>query len=167
MLEGDGQLSLPALGNTTINRVLNPRIVFISHINKLGMYAYIQYELGGIGRFQISGESTIRYVIWDLKGILLLINLIHGKLRTPKNIRFNELIKFINIIFYLDRTDSLLDTSEFLKNSRFTGFTEAAGHFGLKIIENKPNSETRKRSVSDSISLKFRLDKISFDAQQT
>ncbi len=62
LLEGDGHLSLPALGNTTLNRILNPRIVFTSHINNLGLYAYIQYELGGIGRFQIYGksQSTIR-----------------------------------------------------------------------------------------------------------
>jgi LAGLIDADG endonuclease/Cytochrome c oxidase subunit III len=163
LLEGDGHLSLPALGNTTLNRVLNPRIVFTSHINNLGMYAYIKNELGGIGRFQISGNNTIRYVIGDVKSILLFINLIHGKLRTPKNIRFNELIKFLNFKYSLEITESLLDTSDFKNNSWFTGFTEADGHFGIKIIESKPKSETRKRSVSESISLKFRLDQRSFD----
>lgn len=134
LLEGDGHLSLPALGNTTLNKVLNPRIIFTSHINNLGMYAYIQNELGGIGRFQISGNSTIRYIIGDIKSILLFINLIHGKLRTPKNIRFNELIKFINLKYSLKITESLLDTSDLLNNSWFTGFTEADGHFGIKII---------------------------------
>jgi len=163
LLEGDGHLSLPALGNTTLNRVLNPRIIFTSHINNLGMYAYIKNELGGIGRFQISGNNTIRYVIGDVKSILLFINLIHGKLRTPKNIRFNELIKFLNFKYSLEITESLLDTSDFKNNSWFTGFTEADGHFGIKIIESKPKSETRKRSVSESISLKFRLDQRSFD----
>jgi hypothetical protein len=166
LLEGEGQLSLPALGNTTLNRVLNPRIVFTSHINNLGMYAYIQNELGGIGRFQFTGDRTIRYVIGDVKSILIFINLIHGKLRTPKNIRFNELIKFLNLKYSLRLTESLLDTSDLLKNSWFTGFTEADGHFGIKIIESKPNSETRKRSVSENISLKFRLDQRSFDAKQ-
>jgi hypothetical protein len=33
LLEGDGSISLPAIGNTTLNRVLNPRFVFTSHIN--------------------------------------------------------------------------------------------------------------------------------------
>jgi len=28
LLEGDGHLSLPALGKTTLNRILNPRIIF-------------------------------------------------------------------------------------------------------------------------------------------
>ena len=97
LLEGDGHISLPAVGNTTLNRVLNPRIVFTSHKSNLGLYAYIQSELGGIGRFQSTGTNTIRYIIGDIKGMLLFINLIHGKLRTPKNKRFNDLIKFINI----------------------------------------------------------------------
>jgi len=163
LLEGDGHLSLPASGNTTLNRVLNPRIVFTSHVNNLGMYAYIQKELGGIGRFQFTGDRTIRYIIGDVKSILLFINLIQGKLRTLKNIRFNELIKFINLKYSLRLTESLLDTSDLLKNSWFTGFTEANGQFGIKFIESKPKSETRKRSVSENISLKFRLDQISFD----
>jgi len=79
--------------------------------------------------------------------------LIHGKLRTPKNKRFNELIEFLNIKYSLNITESLLDTSDFKNNSWFTGFTEADGHFGIKIVESKPKSETRKRSVSENISL--------------
>ena len=52
LLEGDGHISLPFLGVTTLNRILNPRRIFTSHINNLGMYAFIQSELGNIGRFQ-------------------------------------------------------------------------------------------------------------------
>jgi hypothetical protein len=163
LLEGVGHLSLPALGKTTLNRILNPRIIFTSHINNLGLYAYIQSELGGIGRLQICGNKALRYVIGDVKGILLFIKLIHGKLRTPKNIRFNEIIQFLNIKYSLEIPESLLDTSDFKNNSWFTGFTEADGHFGLKILESQPKSETRTRSVIENISLKFRLDQRSYD----
>ena len=177
LLEGDGHISLPAVGKTTLNRILNPRIVFTSHINNFGLYSYIQSELGGIGRFQLTGTNTLRYIIGDIKGIKLFINLIHGKLRTPKNKRFNDLIKFINIKYSAflpflcnkkdDKKDeipeSLLDTSDFRNNSWFTGFTDSDGYFGVKIVESKPKSETRKRSVSENISLRFRLDQRSFD----
>ena len=37
LLEGDGHISLPSLGVTTLNRVLNPRIVFTSHISNLSI----------------------------------------------------------------------------------------------------------------------------------
>jgi len=53
LIEGDGCISLPAIGNTKLNRVLNPRIVFTSHINNIGLYAFLQFELGGIGRFHL------------------------------------------------------------------------------------------------------------------
>nr|YP_010710787.1 hypothetical protein P2Z26_mgp29 [Gonatophragmium mori]WCZ71151.1 hypothetical protein [Gonatophragmium mori] len=163
LLEGDGHISLPGLGKTTLNRILNPRIVFTSHINNLGMYAYIQSELGNIGRFQFSGKNVIRYIIGDKKGIILFINLIHSKLRTPKNNRFNDLIIFLNFKYKLDLKESLLDNSSFINNRWFAGFTEADGHFGIKHIDSKPKSDTRKRSVSENISLKFRLDQRMYD----
>jgi len=81
----------------------------------------------------------------------LFINLIHGKLRTPKNKRLNDLIKFINLKYSLEIPESLLDTSYLRDQSWFTGFTEADGHFDVKIVESKPKSETRKRSVSKNI----------------
>jgi hypothetical protein len=163
LLEGDGHISLPAIGNSTLIRVLNPRIVFTFHRNNLGLYTYIQSELGGVGRFQSTGTNTVRYIIGDIKSIQLFVNLVHGKLRTPKNKRFNDLIKFINIKYSLEILESSLDTSYLGDNSWFTGFTEADGHFGVKIVESKPKSETRKRSVSENISIIFRLDQRSFD----
>ncbi len=163
LLEGDGSISLPSLGVTSLNRVLNPRIVFTSHIINIGMYAFLQSELGNIGRFQKTGENGFRYIIGDKESIIFLINLMHGKLRTPKNKRFNDLIDFINNKYNLNISESSLDNYDFADNMWFTGFCEADGHFGIKYIESKPKSETRKRSVSESVSLKFRLDQRLFD----
>ena len=163
LLEGDGHISLPSLGVTTLNRVLNPRIVFTSHINNLGMYAFIQSELGNVGRFQNSSDNVVRYIIGDINGIMLFINLMHGKLRTPKNIRFNDLIKFMNAKYSLNTPESLLDDSNIGSNSWFTGFTESDGHFGIKFIERKPKSDTRKRSVSESVTLRYILNQRLFD----
>jgi Cytochrome c oxidase subunit III/LAGLIDADG endonuclease len=158
LLEGDGHISLPFKGNTTLNRVLNPRIVFTSHVNNIELYVYIQTMLGGVGRFQLVNNNTIRYIIGDIKGITLFINTVHNKLRTPKNESFNKLIDFMNKKYNLTISLSNLDKSNLSNNSWFTGFTEADGHFGVKIIDFKPKSDTRKRSVSNSVSLKFRLD---------
>lgn len=105
----------------------------------------------------------MRYIIGDMKGIILFINLIHGKLRTPKNKRFNDLIKFINMKYSSNIPESLLDNSNFNDNAWLAGFTEADGHFGIKYVQSKPKSETRIRSVSESVSLKFRLDQRAFD----
>ena len=158
LLEGDGSISLPSLGVTTLNRVLNPRIVFTSHINNLGMYLFLQSELGNIGRFQRSSENVLRYIIGDKESIIKIINLIHGKFRTPKNKRFNDLIQFMNKKYSLNIPVSYLDNSSFSNNSWLAGFSEADGHFGIKYINRKSKSTTRKRSVSENVSLKFRID---------
>lgn len=163
LLEGDGHISIPALGNTTLNRVLNPRIVFTSHINNLKLYAFLQSHLENKGRFQLCGDKTLRYIIGDKEGIIMFIHLIHGKLRTPKNITFNNLIRFFNLKYSLNIMKSELDTSSFSNNSWLAGFTEADGHFGIKHIVSRPKSERRKRSMSENFSLKFRLDQRAFD----
>ncbi len=164
LLEGDGHISIPALfKNSQSTRIFNPRIVFTSHINNLGLYAFIQSELGDIGRFQITGTNTLRYIIGDLKGIQILINLMHGKFRTPKNQTFNNLIKIMNDKCSLNIPESLLDISDFGSNSWLTGFTDSDGYFGIKYVEGKPKSGEMKRSRSEHVTLKYRLDQRAYD----
>jgi hypothetical protein len=163
LLEGDGHLSLPFLGKTILNRILNPRIVFTSHINDIGLYAYIQSKLGGIGRFQLIGNNKIRYIIGDIKGIVIIINLIKNKLRTPKNSSLNKLIEFINSKYELNITESFLDESDLSTNSWFAGFTEADGHFGVVVTEFKEKSPDRKRSSSARVNLKFVINQRLYD----
>jgi LAGLIDADG endonuclease len=117
LLEGDGSINIPALGNSILKRVLNPRIIFTFHINNLALYAIIQKNLGGIGRFQRVNTNTGRYIIGDYNGIVKLINLIHGKFRTPKNITFNNLIEFINNKYNTNILVSHLDTSNLYDNA--------------------------------------------------
>ena len=156
LLEGDGHISLPFLGNTILNRVLNPRIVFTSHINNIELYICIQSALSGIGRFQlVNNNNIIRYIIGDVKGITFFINAVHNKLRTPKNKSFNQLIEFLNQKYNLTIPKSNLDMSDLFTNNWFAGFIEADGHFGVKIVDSKSKSCTRKRSISSNISLKF------------
>lgn len=164
LLEGDGHISIPALfKNSKWTRVFNPRIVFTSHIDNLGLYTFIQSELGNKGRFQVVGTNTLRYIIGDLKGIQILINLMHGKFRTPKNHTFNNLINIMNEKCSLSIPESLLDTSDFYDNSWLTGFTEADGHFGIKYVEGKSKSGVMKRARSEHVTLKYRLDQRAYD----
>lgn len=164
LMEGDGHISIPALfKNSKSTRVFNPRVVFTSHIDNLGLYAFIQSELGNIGRFQITGTNTLRYIIGDLKGIQILIKLMHGKFRTPKNQTFNNLIGIMNDKCSLSIPESLLDTSDFQGNSWLTGFTESDGHFGIKYVEGIPKSGIMKRACSEHVTLKYRLDQRAFD----
>lgn len=163
LLEGDGNINIPALGKTILARVLNPRITYTFHRNNLGFYVYLQNLLGGVGRFQARDKNTMRYIIGDKEGIKKLILLMHNKLRTPKNITFNKLIQFMNSKYSLNIATSVLDTSCLANNSWLAGLTDTDGYLGVKTVSAKPKSETRKRSVSASINLIFKLEQRSFD----
>jgi len=117
LFEGDGHLSLPFLGQTILQRILNPRIVFTSDVNNIELYVYIQSMLNGKGRFQIVNNNTIRYIIGDIEGIKLFVNIVHGKLRSSKNEALNKLIDFINQKYSLIIPISNLDKSDFSNNS--------------------------------------------------
>ncbi len=102
----------------------------------MALYEYIPWKLGGIGRFQVTGNNNIfRYIIGDIKSIIFIISLISGKLRTPKNKRLNYLIKFINYKYCLKIQQSALDSFDLKKNRwiSFTGFPETDGQFDIKV----------------------------------
>lgn len=172
LLEGDGHIGLPSIGKTSLNRILNPRITFTSHINNLEMYLYIHNQLGNNGRFQVTG-NILRFIIGDIEGIKLVINLIHGKLRTPKNIRFNQLIEFLNNKYDLNIRESSLNRSNLYSNSWLTGFIEADGYFGVKTVKRKitkilststfPELNKDPEIITKNISLVFRLDQRAHD----
>lgn len=96
----------------------------------------IYNQLGNIGIFRVTG-NVLKYIIGDIQGINLIINLIHGKLRTPKNFRLNQLIEFMNNKYGTDIDQSPLDNSDLYSNSWLTGFIEADGHFLIKISKRK------------------------------
>jgi hypothetical protein len=116
LLEGDGHISLPFLGNTVLNRILNPRIVFTGHIKDIELYKFIQLQLNNIGRVRIEG-NLVRYIIGDREGIITFINIVNNKLRTPKVYSFNKLIEFMNQKYKLNISLSNLDQSNLLTNS--------------------------------------------------
>lgn len=50
-----------------------------------------------------------------------------------------------------------------ISNYWLAGFTEADGHFAVKIVEARAKSDKGKISLSRNISVKFILDKRSYD----
>jgi hypothetical protein len=114
LLEGEGHIAKPNELSS-----FRPRLIFTCHKNNISMYVYIQFLLGGIGRFSINEAkpNTLRYIISDNPSIIKIINLIHNKLRTPKNITLNNLIVYLNNKYSLTILPSLIDNSYLGSNS--------------------------------------------------
>nr|YP_008475121.1 putative LAGLIDADG endonuclease [Cyberlindnera suaveolens]AGS44433.1 putative LAGLIDADG endonuclease [Cyberlindnera suaveolens] len=168
LLEGDGNINIPSLGKTILltatgnKRILNPRITFTGDKKNLELFVFLYDKLGKIGRFSKKG-NIIRYIIGDIDSTIKIIELLHGKLRTPKNKTFNHLIKYYNNKLNLNILLSPLDNSSFEDNAWFAGIIEADGHFGVKVTDFKPKTDKTKRSRSASVTLRFILQQRAFD----
>jgi hypothetical protein len=98
LLEGDGHISLPAVGYTTLNRVLNPRILFTSH--NLGLYEATNLDLVsivGCGQptKEISSKTKISSYYYSIFiGLLLSDGWSYIPARHNNEINLNARIKF-------------------------------------------------------------------------
>jgi len=63
----------------------------------------------------------------------------------------------------LDTPESLLDNSNILDYSWFTGFTEYDGHFGIKCLERKTKSDSDKIFFSESVTFLVHWINVFFD----
>ena len=109
-------------------------IFFFLYIHHINVYK-VKRAGGGEGGWTIRGDkNTMRYIIGDIEGPFFkkLIFFMHNKLRTPKNITFNNLIQFMNSKYSLNKETSVLDTSYLSNNSWLAGFTDSDGYFGVK-----------------------------------
>ncbi len=92
------------------------------------------------------GVNAYILTINNLEGIILIVNLINGKFRTPKIHSFWNLIDWLNNKnIKLNIIKKSLNNSSLLDNSWFSGFIEADGHFNVRntIKSTKPKVECK------------------------
>ena len=118
-------------------------IVFSSFDVKL---AYYVKEIIGFGNVKkVKDKNAYLYIISNKEGIIKVINLINGKLRTLN--KFNQVIN--NILAYPTYTKEnlafKLNDSNDLYNHWIAGFSDVDASFQIKIItrDNKPRPEIR------------------------
>lgn len=128
-------------------------ITFNKNNEKLANYllSYIGY---GYIRHKVK-DNVIVLQLSNQKGLLRIIELLNGKLRTPKIHKFNDMIKWFN------SKDSNLnlqifdyDCSDLFNNSWFAGFTEADACFDIRLSSNKQRN---------NIAFRYRIDQRMYD----
>lgn len=135
LLEGDGHFNTPKMlkapspfwGKGTA-RVASIETVFAL---KDRPSAELLQSLFGGRVYSHSQKNIVRWLVQDKKSVINIINLINGKLRTPKINSLYDMIDFLNAkganIIKLP-----LDTSPLNSNSWFSGFIDADGYFAIK-----------------------------------
>jgi len=138
LLEGDGHFNTPKKLTTPSGKARVAAIEVVFALKDKPSAELLQSLFGG-KIYDHSLKKITRWLIQDKKSVTKVINLINGKLRTPKINYLYEMIDFLNA-----KGDNIiklpLDTSPLNSNAWFAGFIDADGHFAIKGFTSNPKS---------------------------
>lgn len=154
LLEGDGHIGLPKVVN---GKTVYPYIA-ITFLNKdLPLLNKLVDIFGGRIRFK-NKENTIVWIISNHNDLIKFINIINGYLRTPKIIRFNEIIQWLNKKYNYNIHINSIDVHSLAENGWLAGFIDADGHFKIRYTEKQLDQHSNKILTKERIEVRFVLE---------
>ena len=98
LIEGDSSIIVPKTERSSKGKINYPSIQITFHLKDLPLALLIQKNLGYGSLIRKKGLNAYVLYINDLKGILNLVNLLNGNMRTPCRARTqaHKFILFIN-----------------------------------------------------------------------
>lgn len=136
LIEGDGTIIVPAKGIISYT----PYFEIVFHIEDQILAEYVQLKIGG--NFRIK-ENYCVLIIKSKDSVLKVINLINGKMRTPKIEALHRMINWLNLKYSYKIPLLDLDHSPINNNSWLSGYIDADGSFYLNWLydlKGKPTS---------------------------
>ena len=158
LFEGDGHivLSKSIIKDSKIKNT-SPSIA-ITFVNKdLPLINKLLEKFEGRLRFK-DKENAIVWIIGSHKELVNMINLLNGYLRTPKIIKFNELIVWLNNKYNYNIPIHSPDTSDLNENGWLAGFIDADGGFKVRFTEKLICEKTSKVLSKGRIEVRFALE---------
>lgn len=160
LFEGDGHIILSkSIRDNSSQRIkyTSPYIA-ITFVNKdLPLINKLLEKYGGRLRFK-NKENAIVWVINTHKELVAMINLLNGYLRTPKLIKFNELIVWLNNKYNYNIPIHSPDTIDLNENGWLAGFIDADGGFKIRYTEKLICEKTSKVLKKGRIEVRFALE---------
>lgn len=154
LLEGDGHIIIPQLleGKTSYPYIQ------ITFVNKdLPLINKLVEMFGGRLRFK-NKENAIVWIVNKHNDLVNLVSVINGCLRTPKIIKFNALIVFVNNKYNYNIKIHSVDTSSLNSNGWLSGFIDADGGFKVRYTEKRIDVTTNKVLTKSRIEIRFALE---------
>lgn len=137
LIEGDGTILTPKQERDSKNRLCYPSIQITFNLKDLPLALIIQKELGFGALTRQKGVNAYRLTINNLEGLLLLVFLLNGKMKTPKIIDLWKLIDWLNLKIITLNLKKYPINNEHIKNNQwFSGFIDADGHFSIRTTNN-------------------------------
>jgi hypothetical protein len=115
-LRGDGSIIVPLSNKSDAGKNLYPLINFVFTLNDLPVANKFKQILGHVNIYKRDGNYYI-YQIQNLEGLKVIVNLINGKMRTPKFEALHRLIIWLNTYSNTNYPLLPLDSSHLLSNS--------------------------------------------------
>jgi len=132
LIEGDGTIIVPKTERSP-KGVLNYALVQIAfHLKDLPLALMIQKVLGEGSLAKKKGVNAYILTINSYKGLVLIISLLNGNMRTPKVESLYKLIDWLNNSKNTNFLKKPLNDSSLTSNAWLSGFIEADGSFQVR-----------------------------------
>lgn len=132
LIEGDGSIVVPKTDRSPKGKLNYPCINLVFNLRDFPLAQLIQKELGTGSLSMMKGINAYLLQINSLEGILKLVNLLNGNMRTSKINSLYNLIDWLNSKHSeLNIIKKPLDSSPIDSNAWLSGFIEADGSFSI------------------------------------
>lgn len=132
LIEGDGTIIVPKNERSSKGKMNYPSIQIVFHLKDLPLALLIQKNLGHGSLQRKKGVNAYVLYINNQEGILKLVNLLNGNMRTPK------IFSLFNLIDWLNNKNPELNLTKLpLKatlndDAWLSGIIESDGHFSVR-----------------------------------
>nr|AYE93199.1 LAGLIDADG homing endonuclease [Termitomyces sp.] len=156
--EGDGHIFIPKTTHAPSGKKYAPHFAISFAESDYPLVQELKLLIGGSIRHKVENHTYV-LTISSISGLIYIINLINGCLRTPKLARFNEMINWINQSTGSFIPTHVVDNSNLMNNAWLAGFIEAGrrGSFDIQV------SQTSGGSPKNRVSARFRLEQRKLD----
>ena len=132
LIEGDGTIIIPKTLRNPRGKLNYPAIQIVFHLKDLPLALLVQKELGVGSLSRKKGVDAYILTINSYEGILLIISLINGKMRTPKIYSLYALIDFLNETKGTNIERHSVSIEPIYSNPWLSGFIEADASFQVR-----------------------------------
>lgn len=159
--EGDGHVWIPKTTYAPSGKRYTPHFSLSFDKRDINLCLRLKEILGGtVSDKSINSVNACTLTIVSKEGLLKVVFLLNGKLRTPKVVHFGNLITWINSKYSTNIEIRPSDTTSILNNAWLSGFIDADGSFGLHIRKKSSDGKGKNRIES-----RFRLEQRKIDCK--
>ena len=151
--EGDGHIWIPQKTHAPCGKKYVAQFCITFDAKEHPLVKALKSKLGGSIRYKRDSNAYV-LVISSKSGLLNVIQLINGYLRTPKRHQFSKLIDWCNNSYKEAIVCKSLDHTCLLSTSWLSGFIQADGSFYVRVR----NKSIQQNIGKDRVEVRFRIE---------